>query len=164
MEFVRIAIQGYGLMKLATRLSMVAILVNDQDEALRFYTEKLGLEKCLDVTYAPGMRLLTVVSRGHVRPQIALARPEVTLHGSERVRQVMQQVGRGVPWVFATGDCHRMYDTLRERGVAFLHEPVRLLYGVEAVFVDPFGNIFSLLEPAPEAQALCESRCIGLAA
>ena len=59
-----------GMMKLKTQLALVSVLVNDQDEALHFYTEKLGLEKRMDVTFGPGLRLVTVASRGLKKPEI----------------------------------------------------------------------------------------------
>ena len=55
-----------------TLLARVTILVNDQDEALKFYTEKLGLEKRDDNTFAPGMRWLTVMQKGQKEVEIVL--------------------------------------------------------------------------------------------
>ena len=54
-----------------TSLARVTILVKDQDEALKFYTEKLGLEKRDDNTFAPGMRWLTVAPRGQKEVVVA---------------------------------------------------------------------------------------------
>ena len=109
-------------MKLIAQHAVISILVPDQDEALRFYTEQLGLEKRTDIVYAPGMRLLTVALRGQQKPEIALAHPEPSLHGEERVRELMSGIGHASPWVFATDNCRAEYERLRVRGVKFLSE------------------------------------------
>lgn len=151
-------------MKLITPLTIVSILVKDQDEALAFYTEKLGLEKRNDTIFAPGLRFVTVAPRGQKKPEIALAKPDIILHGEERVQELMARVGRGIPWIFYTDDCHKTYENLLARGVHFLSSPTKQLYGVEALFEDPYGNAFALLEATPETLSLFESRCIGTAA
>lgn len=150
-------------MQLITPLTLISILVRDQDAALRFYTEAIGLEKCLDVTYAPGLRLVTVASKGQRKPQLALAKPDA-FHDNGWVQTAQERMKHNVPWVFATRDCVSMYETLAIRGVSFFQAPARQLYGVEAMFTDPDGNMFSLLEPSPEARSLCLARCIGFAA
>jgi len=151
-------------MKLITPLTVISILVKDQDEALKFYSEKLGLEKRCDITFGPGLRLLTVAPRGQQKPEIALAKPDEVLHGKEWVNELMERVGQGVPWVFNTNDCHKTYEMLLARGVKFVCPPTKQLYGLEAVFEDLDGNAFSLLEATPEARFLIENRCIGTAA
>lgn len=152
------------MMKAVTQLAMISVLVKDQDEALQFYTEKLGMEKRSDITFAPGMRWLTVAPKGQRKPEIALAKPDATLHGEERTSELMQRIGQGVPWVFDTHDCHKTYELLVERGVHFLSGPTKQLYGIEATFADPYGNTFTLLEPSPEARSLLQKRKIGTAA
>lgn len=151
-------------MKLKTQLTIISILVADQDEALRFYTEKLGLEKRSDISFGPGLRLLTVAPKGQKKPEIALAKPDVSLHGPEHVQQLMERVGQGLPWVFDTDDCHKTYERLLARGVKFISGPIKQLYGVEAIFADPYGNTFSLLEPSLEARSLVATRRVGTAA
>lgn len=143
---------------------MVSILVSDQDEALQFYTEKLGLEKRMDVTYGPGMRWVTVAPKGQLKPEIALARPDEMLHNATYIKEMTERVGHGIAWMFDTDNCHQSYETLLARGVIFITTPTKQLYGVEAVFADPYGNIFSLLEPSPEARSLFLERRVGTAA
>src|SRR6266496_1925421 len=152
------------IMKLKTQLTMVPILVRDQDEALYFYTEKLGLEKRTDVTFGAGMRLLTVAPKDQKKPEIALAKPDETLHNTDRINELMEHIGQGAPWIFDTDDCRKTYETLLARGVKFVRGPTKQFYGVEAVFEDPFGNTFSLLEASPEARSLFENRSVGTAA
>ena len=151
-------------MKFYTHLAIISVIVQDQDEALGFYTEKLGLEKRADVTYGRGMRWLTVAPRGQKRPEIALAKPESFLHSEKQLQAIVDRVGKGTAWVFDTDDCYTMYRTLRARGVTFLNPPTRQLYGTEARFTDPYGNVFSLLEPSPEASTMYSNIRVGTAA
>jgi predicted enzyme related to lactoylglutathione lyase len=141
---------------LITRLIRVTILVRDQDEALRFYTEKLGFEKRADVTFGPAMRWLTVAPAGQRDIEIVLRKPEVAMHGEENARQMLEMVGQGTTWVFACEDCRATYAELRGRGVTFTSEPQEQPYGVEAVFRDLYGNSFSLLQPHPAEAGLWE--------
>jgi predicted enzyme related to lactoylglutathione lyase len=153
--------------KKTTPLAVISVFVGDQDEALQYYTQKLGLEKRSDVTFGPGLRWLTVAPRGQKRPEIALAVPDTALVGVRCEPALRSNNGRwqGVSGIFDTSDCAQMYATLLARGVKFVTPPTRLVYGTEAVFEDPYGNRFSLLEPAPEAFSMFRGACrIGTAA
>src|SRR5436309_15530635 len=120
-------------MKIITSLAVISILVEDQDEALRFYTEKLGLEKRADVTFGPGMRWLTVAPKSQKKPEIALAIPDASLYTAHRIQKGMQDQGisRNISGVFDTDDCCKMYSTLLARGVKFVSPPTNQLYGTE---------------------------------
>jgi predicted enzyme related to lactoylglutathione lyase len=142
-----------GGIAVITRLSHVTILVHDQDEALRFYTEKLGFEKRSDVAFGPGMRWLTVAPAGQSDLEIVLQKPDPAMHGEESAQQMQEMVGRGTTWVFECDDCRATYATLRERGVEFQSELREEPYGIEAVFVDLYGNSFSLLQPSPPRES-----------
>jgi catechol 2,3-dioxygenase-like lactoylglutathione lyase family enzyme len=130
-------------------LTHVTVLVRDQDEALRFYTEKLGFEKRADMSFGPGMRWLSVAPQGQTDLEIVLQQPNPAMHGEEHARQMAEMVGRGTTWVFACDNCRATAAALREHGVEFQSEPQEQPYGVEAVFVDLYGNSYSLLEPRP---------------
>lgn len=154
-------------MKKITQLAIIPILVADQDEALRFFTEKLELEKRADMIYGPGLRWLTVAPKGQKKPEIALAKPDLSLPGiqnngggGERVERLSQYI----TCVFATDDCYKTYHTLLARGVTFLSPPTKNAHGMEAVFEDPYGNLFSLLEPSPEAHSHYRNQSITTAA
>jgi len=133
---------------LITKLSIVTILVRDQDEALKWYTEKLGFEKRDDNSATvPGYRWLTVAPKGQKELMIVLSKP--------RSEEAMQQVGgqpgpKGNPeatWVFETDDCRKTWEELKGKGVRVLGEPVERPYGVEAGFEDLYGNVFWMIEP-----------------
>jgi len=153
-------------MKKITQLAVIPILVADQDEALRFFTEKLELEKRTDVIFGPGMRWLTVAPKRQKKPEIALAKPDPSLPGLQ-LQSCREQFGRFnqyVTCVFATDDCCKMYHTLLARGVTFLSPPTKNVYGTEAIFEDPYGNPFALLEPSPEARSVYRNQRISTAA
>src|SRR5260370_22433278 len=117
-----------------TRLTHVTVLVHDQDEALRFYTEKLGFEKRFDVAFGPGARWLTVAPIGQTDVEIVLQKPDPAMHGDEDARQMTEAIGRGTTWDFTCDDCRATHAALRERGVEFQSEPQEQPYDVEAVF------------------------------
>jgi predicted enzyme related to lactoylglutathione lyase len=130
-----------------TKIAVVTILVRDQDEALRFYTEKLGLEKMDDMTFGEGNRWLTVTPPGQKEVQIFLQKADS--FGAN----LMDYVGKAPSWAFNTDDCRATYETLKARGVNFLSEPKEQPWGVEAVFEDLYGNKFSVVEePAAAGQ------------
>ena len=131
-----------------THLGRVTILVADQDEALHFYTEKLGLEKRADMVFGPGARWVTVAPRGQMGIEIVLQQPNAGQHGEQGTREKLARIGQGTAWVFMTDDCRRTAAELLARGVHFLSAPEAQLYGIEATFEDLYGNVFSLLQPA----------------
>lgn len=136
-----------------TRLARVTIYVRDQEDALRFYTEQLGLEVRSDVQFGPGARWLTVAPIGQTDIEIVLQEPVPAMHGEDFAQKITERVGQGTTWVFATDDCRADYETLKGRGVTFSSPPQEQPYGVEAVFQDLYGNSFSLLQPAPTPAA-----------
>lgn len=130
-----------------TRLAHVTVIVRDQDEALRFYTEKLGLEKRADMAFADGgMRWLTVAPQGQTEVEIVLFTPG-SWQDEEATKALLGRVGQGTTWVFNADDCQKEYETLSARGVKFVSPPQERPYGIEALFEDLYGNGFSLLEP-----------------
>ncbi|BCL83331.1 VOC family protein [Ktedonobacteria bacterium brp13] len=138
-----------GSMKIISHHTLISILVDDQDEALQFYTGVLGLEKREDILFAPGLRLVTVAACGQCRPMLALARPDPATYRTEHIQQLITHTGQRIASIFATRDCQQRYEDLIARGVTFISTPVRQLYGVEAIFIDPYANAFSLLEAVP---------------
>lgn len=136
-----------------TRLARVTIYVRDQEEALRFYTEQLGLEVRSDVQFGPGARWLTIAPIGQTDIEIVLQEPVPAMHGEVFAQKITERVGQGTTWVFATDDCRADYETLKGRGVTFSSPPQEQPYGVEAVFQDLYGNSFSLLQPTPTPAA-----------
>jgi predicted enzyme related to lactoylglutathione lyase len=123
-----------------TKLAVVTILVRDQDEALQFYTEKLGLEKLDDMSFGEGNRWLTVTPTRQRDLQIFLQKADS--FGTD----LMDHVGHAPTWAFNTDDCRATYEALKSRGVKFLSEPKEQPWGIQAIFEDLYGNKFSVVQ------------------
>ena len=127
------------------QLTTRQVWVHDQDEALEFYTDKLGLELREDVT-VPEMgnfRWLTVGVPGQQDVAITLmaipARPSSI---PRRRRRIKTLVAKGVAsgLFFATDDVHGTYEELKSRGVEFQQEPMNQPYGIDPGLPRPSGN------------------------
>jgi catechol 2,3-dioxygenase-like lactoylglutathione lyase family enzyme len=133
------------------QLTHVNVWVNDQDEALAFYTEKLGFELREDVT-VPEMgnfRWLTVSLPGQSDVALTLmAVPGPPVFDEETQSQIKALVARGAAGglFFATDDIHGTYEELKRRGVEFSQEPTQQPYGVDAGFRDDSGNQFRMAQ------------------
>jgi len=125
--------------------------VHDQDEALAFYTEKLGMEIRADVTLAEmgNFRWLTVGPAGQPDFSIVLmAIPGVPVMDSDTADQVRGLMAKGFAGTvfLTTDDCNASYEELKGRGVEFVEDPEERPYGIDAGFRDPSGNSFRLTE------------------
>jgi catechol 2,3-dioxygenase-like lactoylglutathione lyase family enzyme len=131
-------------------LSHTQVWVEDQDEALAFYTEKLGMEVREDVTNpeAGDFRWLSVGVPGQDVSIALLAVPGPPYFDEETRAQIQALLAKGMAGglVFATDDCKGDYETLKGRGVEFTQEPNEAFYGVDAGFRDPSGNQFRLAQ------------------
>jgi predicted enzyme related to lactoylglutathione lyase len=135
-----------------TRLSHATIYVLDQDEALKFYRDKLGFEVRTDATMDNGFRWLTVGPKTQPDLQIILmAVKESPLFPAEKVAQLRQLIESGSlgAGVMNVDDCQKTYEELKAKGVQFLAPPTERFYGVEALFKDNSGNWFSMTQPKP---------------
>ncbi|HEY8192691.1 MAG TPA: VOC family protein [Gaiellaceae bacterium] len=132
-------------------LATVNLFVHDQDEALAFYTEKLGLEVREDVT-VPEMgnfRWLTVGLPGQGDVAFALmAIPGAPVFEDETREQLQALMAKGVlgGLFFTTDDCRATCEELKSRGVEFRQEPTEQPYGIDASFVDPSGNELRMVQ------------------
>ena len=125
--------------------------VHDQDEALAFYTEKLGWEVRSDVTVAElgNFRWLTVSPPGQEDVSVVLmAIPGPPLFEAETVAQIREAMAKGVAGTvfLTTDDCRASYEELKARGVEFTETPEERPYGIDAGFRDPSGNAFRLTQ------------------
>jgi uncharacterized glyoxalase superfamily protein PhnB len=128
-----------------TKLADVTIVVHDEDEALQWYTEKLGFVKRADVPMGPGSRWLTVSPTPTSDVEIVLQKPNPAVHGDAHAETLSQRIGQGTTWVLEADDCRATYDELSARAVTFRGPPKDLPWGVSAVFEDLYGNKFNLL-------------------
>ena len=135
------------MMKIAT----AQVWVNDQDEALAFYTEKLGMEVRSDVTMAEmgDFRWLTVSPAGQEDIAIVLmAIPGAPVFDEDTANAIRELTAKGAAGsVFlVTDDVYADYEALKSRGVEFVDPPEERPYGIDCGFRDPSGNHFRLTQ------------------
>jgi len=133
------------------RIGSAQVWVHDQDEALEFYTKKLGMEVRSDVTMPElgDFRWLTVGPVGQDDIAIVLmAVPGPPMFDAETAEQVRTLLAKGgTSTVFlVTDDCQAAYEDFVARGVEFQETPEERPYGIDAGFRDPSGNNFRLTE------------------
>ena len=133
-----------------SQLATVQVWVHDQDEALAFYTDKLGLELREDVT-VPEMgnfRWLTVGVPGQDTAITLMAVPGPPVFDDETRNQIVSLMAKGASGglFFTTDDCRAAYEELKGRGVEFQQEPTDQPYGVDAGFRDPSGNHMRVMQ------------------
>ncbi len=122
------------------KMTHFTILVKDQDQALKFYTEKLGFELHTDAMMQDGMRWLTLSLPGQEDVEFALLKPQT----KEGLDQVGKQGGAYGIGALATDDCVKAYELLKARGVDFIGEPKEEPWGIGVMFKDLYGNQFYL--------------------
>jgi catechol 2,3-dioxygenase-like lactoylglutathione lyase family enzyme len=133
------------------KIANAQLWVHDQDEALAFYTEKLGMEVRSDATLAEmgDFRWLTVSPPGQEDVAIVLmAIPGPPVMDPETAQQLRDLVAKGFAGTafLTTDDCHASYAELRDRGVEFTETPEERPYGIDCGFRDPSGNSLRLTE------------------
>jgi catechol 2,3-dioxygenase-like lactoylglutathione lyase family enzyme len=136
------------------QVSHVNVWVHDQDEALAWYTEKLGFEVREDVTLPElgDFRWLTVAPPGQSGFALALmAVPGPPVFAEDTAEKIKELMGRGAAGglFFATDDCRGDYEELRSRGVEFSEEPTERPYGIDAGLRDPSGNQIRMVQATP---------------
>jgi catechol 2,3-dioxygenase-like lactoylglutathione lyase family enzyme len=140
------------------KISTAQLWVHDQDEALAFYTEKLGMEVRTDVTLPElgDFRWLTVAPPGQDNIEIVLmaipGEPVMDQETAERVRELMAKGFAGTVFL-TTDDIQASYEELKGRGVEFTEAPEERPYGIDSGFRDPSGNSFRLTQIREEALA-----------
>ena len=140
---------------MTTTLAVTSVKVLDQDEALDFYVNKLGLEKGSDVRQGD-YRWLTVRVPGEGGTEISLEQPGPPLHDEATAAQLRELIAKGAMGsiVIHTDDARALYETLVERGVTdFTQEPMEHFYGIDMGIRDPFGNAIRILQPATPSKS-----------
>jgi predicted enzyme related to lactoylglutathione lyase len=134
-------------------MSHATIFVNDQNEALSFYRDKLGFAVHTDAMVGENFRWLTLNTKDDPDFEIILMEPKAGMLMDEATASQLQGImKKGVlgAGVFNTDDCLGTYEELKSKGVEFVAEPAERPYGIEAVFRDNSGNWFSLTQPKGE--------------
>ena len=133
------------------RIATAQLWVHDQDDALAFYTEKLGWEVRSDVTLPEmgNFRWLSVAPAGQPDVGIVLmAIPGPPVMDGETAEQVRDLMAKGFAGTIflETDDCRASYEELKGRGVEFAEEPEERPYGIDSSFRDPSGNSIRLTQ------------------
>ena len=135
------------------KMSHATIFVNNQDEALEFYRDKLGFRVHTDAKVGDDFRFLTLCACDQPDFEIILMEPKAgMLMDEETAAQLRAIMAKGVlgAGAFHTDDCQKTYEELKAKGVEFMSEPAERPYGIETVFRDNSGNWFSLTQPSHE--------------
>ena len=121
----------------------VALVVKDYDEAIAFYTQKLGFELLEDSDQPEqDKRWVVVAPPGSAGPSLVLARASTP----EQEPFVGNQTGGRVFLFLETDDFWRDYEAMKRQGINFIRDPLEQDYGTVAVFEDLYGNRWDLLE------------------
>jgi catechol 2,3-dioxygenase-like lactoylglutathione lyase family enzyme len=124
-------------------LAAVSLVVRDYDEAIAFYVGALGFDLIEDTKLSDAKRWVLVAPPGSKETRLLLARAD----GPEQKTRIGNQTGGRVFLFLHTDDFQRDYAALRDKGVRFLEPPRHEEYGTVAVFTDPYGNKWDLIQP-----------------
>ena len=132
------------------KIANAQLWVQDQDEALAFYTDKVGMEVRADVTVPElgNFRWLTVGLAGQDVSIVLMAIPGPPVMDAETTEQVRTLTAKGFAGTIflTTDDCQASYEELKGRGVDFVEEPEERPYGIDSAFRDPSGNHIRLTQ------------------
>ncbi len=132
------------------KIANAQLWVQDQDEALAFYTDKVGMEVRADVTVPElgNFRWLTVGLAGQDVSIVLMAIPGPPVMDAETTEQVRTLTAKGFAGTIflTTDDCQASYEELKGRGADFVQEPEERPYGIDSAFRDPSGNHIRLTQ------------------
>ena len=123
-------------------IAHIALVVEDYDEAIEFYTEKLDFALVEDTRQSETKRWVVVAPKGDGGCSLLLAQGV----GDEQRSRIGNQTGGRVFLFLRTDDFWRDYETFRNKDVRFVREPKVEDYGTVAVFADLYGNLWDLIE------------------
>ncbi|MDQ5894955.1 MAG: hypothetical protein QG596_1216 [Actinomycetota bacterium] len=136
-------------------IASAQLWVRDQDEAVSYWTEKVGMEVKVDATLAElgGFRWVTVGSPGQDGTSIVLmaipGEPMVDAETRGKIEELMSKGFAGTVFL-GTDDCRASYGEMKARGVEFTSEPEETPYGIDCGFTDPSGNSARLTQVKSE--------------
>jgi len=126
------------------KLAHIAIVVKDYDEAINFYTEKLGFRLVEDSILSDTKRWVLVAPPGSDGCMLLLAKAA----SPQQESRIGNQAGGRVFLFLHTDDFQRDYQNLLNHNITIVHEPSVEAYGTVAVFQDLYGNLWDLVEPS----------------
>lgn len=123
-------------------IGAVTLVVPDYDAAISFYVEKLGFDLVEDTKLSANKRWVLVAPKGSTETRLLLALAD----GDQQIAAIGNQTGGRVCLFLNTDDFDRDHQAMKSKGVTFLETPRVEPYGKVAVFEDPFGNKWDLIE------------------
>jgi catechol 2,3-dioxygenase-like lactoylglutathione lyase family enzyme len=126
------------------RIAHIALVVDDYDKAIEFYTRKLHFTLLEDTILSDTKRWVLVAPKGSSECCLLLAKAA----NEEQSTRVGNQTGGRVFLFLYTDNFRRDYQNLQDHGITIVREPVTETWGTVAVFEDLYGNLWDLIEPA----------------
>lgn len=124
-------------------ISQISLLVKDYDEAIKFYTQKLGFELIEDTQRSPEKRWVRIKPKGEGEVTLLLAKAK----NDEQLAHVGNQTGNRVFLFLNTDNIARDYALLQKNNVTVVRPPTEADFGKALVFADLYGNLWDLIEP-----------------
>lgn len=138
------------------RIAHISLVVNDYDEAIQFYVEKLGFRLVEDTRLTDTKRWVIVSPPGANECCLLLGKA-----ADEKQRAAIgNQTGGRVFLFLFTDDFWRDFKNMSDKGIHFVRPPKQEEYGIVAVFKDLYGNLWDLLEPNEKNKSICDERMI----
>lgn len=134
------------------RIAHIALLVNDYDEAIEFYTQKLDFQVLEDKKLSDQKRWVILAPKGAKECCLLLAKAA----NEQQSTYVGNQTGGRVFLFLFTDDFGRDYEKLKSRDIKFVRQPQDSEYGTVAVFEDLYGNMWDLIEPNENNKGLID--------
>ncbi len=144
MEIVQICVKESLQICMDQKLTQIALVVNDYDEAIAFYTQKLKFDLVEDTALSETKRWVVVAPKGDGGCNLLLAKAANDLQNS----RIGNQTGGRVFLFLHTDNFERDYQNLLDQGITIVRKPSVETYGTVAVFEDLYGNLWDLIEPA----------------
>ena len=127
---------------MSQKIANISLLVNDYDEAISFYTKKLGFDLIQDIKLSETKRWVLVKPKGEGNCHLLLAKAD----GEEQAKYIGNQTGGRVFLFLNTDDFWRDYNNMKDQGIQFNEKPREEPYGTVVVFQDLYGNLWDLIE------------------
>ena len=124
-------------------IAHIALVVDDYDEAIAFYTGKLNFELIEDTVLSETKRWVLIAPKGSSECKLLLAKAA----SEEQRTRVGNQTGGRVFLFLHTDNFERDYNEMKTKGIEFVRPPLKESYGTVAVFKDLYGNLWDLIEP-----------------
>jgi len=134
-------------------IAHIALVVDDYDRAIDFYCKKLNFNLLEDTKLSAEKRWVMLAPPGAKETSLLIAKAA----NPEQAASIGNQTGGRVGFFLFTDDFWRDYNNMVDKGIEFVRPPKEEPYGIVAVFTDPFGNLWDLLEPNQHNKGVIKS-------